>query len=192
MDPITEIFNNIMQRDNNSPGFVTALSDMLLQATKKEATSTADNSNYGLPTPATSTEASPELRMLEASPSSTLCFSPLIQSTDCVDPLLFPIEEYDASMPIFSWDDIDAKPDTSLDMFPPQASADASSNNFCGDCFSSNIFRTKGSSAQIDVCTGCHSTDIIYGTVSMELEEGADVFMNEDETYKDMDKLIEF
>lgn len=75
-----------------------------------------------------------------------------------------------------------------------------SCNSACKDCFSQNIFQTKGTGSHIDVCGDCHSTDIFYQTVVIHtkdeaqsghddgiLMEVSDHFQDSDEDFMRMD-----
>lgn len=199
MTTIAAMFEHIMERNNITPSFAAELVNMLLQATRKQSLSTPFATNHGPQTPPTSAETSPELRSLCSSPETTLYSTSLSPSDN--DPILYPVELRGISPAGSESDDLDA----SLAMASPdspyvplsQTGMDTSmSNQTCGDCFSTNTFRTTGSVAQIDVCSECHSTNILYPSAGhfgpVELGDIGRLVDEAELVFEDVDKLFNF
>lgn len=161
---IQSVLEDILERNNCEPGFAATISNMIVQAVGNHTTYESPTANYGLQTPSTSAESSPELRNLNATSSFNTYLKPMGSNSDCIDPLLFSDAAPDLSL-MFDmacvWEQYDESIKTALPVSVPTDNTGLC-NSVCKDCFSQNVFRTKGTGSQIDVCGDYHSTDIIY------------------------------
>lgn len=161
---IQSVLEDILERNNCEPGFAATISNMIVQAVGNHTTYESPTANYGLQTPSTSAESSPELRNLNATSSFNTYLKPMGSNSDCIDPLLFSDAAPDLSLMFdmaCAWEQYDESIKTALPVSVPTDNTGLC-NSVCKDCFSQNVFRTKGTGSQIDVCGDCHSTDIIY------------------------------
>ena len=169
---IQSVFEDILERDNSEPGFSAAISNMLLQAIGKNTTHKSSTANFGLPTPSTSAESSPELRNLDATSGFDTGVKPMSPDSNCIDPLLFSNAAPDSSLMFdmaSAWEQYDKCVETVPSVYMPIGNTEPCIS-VCNECFSQNVFRTKGNQAQVDVCSDCHSTDISYQVVAIPIE----------------------
>ncbi|KAF2629338.1 hypothetical protein BU25DRAFT_420197 [Macroventuria anomochaeta] len=157
-----DIFETIMDHNNNEPGFAAAINDILGNVVQ-----TAKNENIPL-------NKTSQIAFWTA-------YNPQNVEQELFDPPLFPITSVNLppssdSLMGYAWDTLDttltsAQSVSTPDMLTPQTVNDCLTLNVCFSCLSNNIFKTTGSGAQIDVCGSCHSTDVLYGIPCAPVEE---------------------
>ena len=170
---IQSVFEDILKHDNSEPGFASTISNMILQAIGNHTAKKSPTANFGLQTPSSSAESSPELRNLDTTSSFNACITTMSPNSNCVDPLLFSNAALDSSLPFdmaCAWGHHDKSVETMSSANIPTDNI-RPCNSACQDCFSQNVFRTKGTGSQVDVCGDCHSTDILYQTVVVPFED---------------------
>jgi hypothetical protein len=169
------VFEDILERGNSEPNFAAEISNMRLQALGNHTMHKSPTANFGLQTPSTSAESSPELRNLDATSSFDTCLKPMSPNSNCMDPLLFSSAAPDSPFTFdmaCAWEQYDKSAETVPSVYIPTDNT-GSCNSVCKDCMSQNVFRTKGTGPHVDVCGDCHSTDILYPTVVVPIEDKA-------------------